>query len=208
LLDVEALMEHPPSEKTNWLLLGRVGQDPRDQAAWEAFVAYYGPKVHGWCRERGLQCADAEDVTQDVMMRLARALRTFVYDPSRTFRGWLRLVTQHALSDFFADRKRRPGAGRSDDLGLAALATVEAQDELLAFLNKEFTHALVSQACVTVCARVDPRTWEAFLLTASENRPGEEVAAQLGMTAASVFKAKSRVLAFIRQEVKRLDGHA
>ncbi len=199
-------MGRPLSEQTSPSLLGRVGQDPCDQAAWEAFVAYYGPKIRGWCRERGLQGADADDVTQDVLVRLARALRTFAYDPSRTFRGWLRLVTQHALSDFFAHRKRWPGAGSGDDRGLAVLQTVQAQDDLLALLNEEFTHVLVSQACAVVRARVHPKSWKAFQLTACENRPGEEAAALLGMNVAAVFKAKSRVLAFIRQEIKRLDG--
>ena len=71
-------------------------------------MACYGPKVNGWCRRRGLQAADAEDVTQVVLLRLARALRTFTYDPSRTFRGWLRLVTQHAL----LPTSSRTGSGR------------------------------------------------------------------------------------------------
>ena len=53
---------------------------------------------------RGLQPADAEDVTQDVLLRLSRALKMFTYDPSRTFRGWLRAVTLHALNDFAAER--------------------------------------------------------------------------------------------------------
>ncbi len=139
-------MGRSPPEHTSPSLLERVGQDPRDQAAWEAFVAYYGPKIRGWCRERGLQAADADDVTQDVLLRLSRALRTFVYDPSRTFRGWLRCVTQHALSDFFNGRKRRPG----DDCGLAMLETAQARDDLAALLNEEFTHVLVSQACAEV----------------------------------------------------------
>ena len=77
------------SEETSPTLLGRVGKDPGDQVAWAAFVACYGPKIRGWCRQRGLQPADAEDVTQDVLLRLSRALKTFTYDPSRTFRGWL-----------------------------------------------------------------------------------------------------------------------
>jgi hypothetical protein len=54
--------------------------------------------------------------------------------------------------------------------------------------------------------RVEPQTWEAFRLTACENWQGEDVAAALGMNVTAVFKAKSRVLAFIRQEVRRLDG--
>jgi len=65
---------------------------------------------------------------------------------------------------------------------------------------------VVSQACALVYARVEPQTWEAFRLTACENLPGEDVAARLGMNVTAVFKAKSRVLGFIRQEVKRLDG--
>jgi RNA polymerase sigma factor (sigma-70 family) len=204
----EVLMGRPPSEHTNVSLLGRVGQNPVDEGAWGAFVEYYGPKIQGWCRKRGLQAADADDVTQDVLLRLSRALRTFVYDPSRSFRGWLRLVTEHALSDFFAHRNQRPSAGSSDELGLAVLDTVCARDDLLEFLNEEFTRVMVSQACEHVRARVEPQTWEAFRLTACENLPGDEVAASLGMNVATVHKAKSRVLAFIREEVKRLDGEA
>jgi RNA polymerase sigma-70 factor (ECF subfamily) len=205
LTPVEGLMGPPASEHTSVSLLGRVGKDPVDEGAWGAFVAYYGPKIQGWCRKRGLQAADADDVTQDVLLRLSRALRTFVYDPSRSFRGWLRLVTQHALSDFFAHRKERLGAGSGDDLGLAALDTVCARDELLEFLSEEFTRVMVAQACEHVRARVEPQTWEAFRLTACENRPGDEVAERLGMNITAVHKAKSRVLAFIREKVKRLD---
>ena len=188
------------------MLLARVGQDPIDQAAWEAFVAYYGPTIQLWCRKRGLQASDAEDVTQDVLLRLARALRTFTYDASRSFRGWLRLVTQRALADFFANRKRRPTAVNGDDRVLAVLENAQAHDGLLELLTEEFTRVIVGQACARVCARVESQTWEAFRLTACENQPGEEVAAQLGMNVTAVFKAKSRVLSFIREEVKRLDG--
>jgi RNA polymerase sigma factor (sigma-70 family) len=201
-------MEFSSSDDTSLTLLERVGQEPSDQAAWEAFVACYGPKIRGWCRQRGLQPADAEDVTQDVLLRLARALKTFTYDPSRTFRGWLRLVTQHALSDFFAERKRRPGAGSGDDHVLAVLETVQARDDLLAYMEQEFVRELVGRATAVVRARVEPQTWEAFRLAACEGRSGEEVAAKLGMSVAAVFKAKSRVLGFIRQEIERLEGQS
>ena len=144
------------AEHTNPVLLERVGHDPSDQEAWETFVAHYGPTTQLWCRQRGLQAADADDVTQDVLLRLSRALRKFTYDPSRTFRGWLRSVTEHALSDFFADRKRKPGVGSGDDCGLAVLETAQAHDDLPALLNEEFTRAVVSQACAIVCARVAP----------------------------------------------------
>jgi RNA polymerase sigma factor (sigma-70 family) len=201
-------MDLSSSDDTSPTLLGRVGQEPSDQAAWEAFVGRYGPRIRGWCPHRGLQPADAEDVAQDVLLRLARALKTFTYDPSRTFRGWLRQVTQHALSDFFAERKRRPGTGSGDDQVLAVLETVQARDELLAYLEQDFAREVVGRACMTVRARVEPKTWEAFRLAACEGRPGEEVAAMLGMNVTAVFKAKSRILGFIREEVARLEAQA
>ena len=194
------------SEETSPTLLGRVGKDPGDQVAWAAFVACYGPKIRGWCRQRGLQTADAEDVTQDVLLRLSRALKTFTYDPSRTFRGWLRAVTLHALNDFAAERRRRPGIASGDARVLEVLGTVQARDELLARLEEQFDREVVAQACATVRSRVEPQTWEAFRLMTSEGRSGEEVAAQLGLKVMAVFKAKSRVLGFLREEVKRLNG--
>ena len=40
---------------TSVTLLERLRQNPRDEAAWEEFVGRYRPKIHGWCRDRGLQ---------------------------------------------------------------------------------------------------------------------------------------------------------
>ena len=65
---VEEFMQEPMARETDVILLVRVGQDPIDQAAWDAFVASYAPAISGWCRRRGLQPADAEDVTQDVLL--------------------------------------------------------------------------------------------------------------------------------------------
>src|SRR5437762_7758750 len=76
--------------RTSPTLLGRLRTDPADQAAWGEFVARYGPKIYGWCRQWNLQETDAQDVTQNVLFRLLRRLQAFEYDPARSFRGWLR----------------------------------------------------------------------------------------------------------------------
>src|SRR5262245_45764259 len=85
-------------------------QHPDDNEAWSRFVEHYGPKILQWSRAKGLQHADAENVTQEVLRRFAKASRTFVYDPSKTgFRAWLRTVTRHALSDLIGDLRRARG---------------------------------------------------------------------------------------------------
>src|SRR5262249_54796700 len=76
-------------------ILMALRNDPGDQSAWSAFVDRYGPQIHAWCLRRKLQDADARDITQMVMLRLVRNLPNFAYDPSRSFRGWLRTLTAH-----------------------------------------------------------------------------------------------------------------
>ncbi len=100
-------MAKPYLEQTSPTLLGRIAKDPKDEVAWATFVDCYGPKINHGCRQRGLQQADAEDVTQNVLLRLARVLKTFNYEPSKKFRGWLRQVTAHvAVTAVFKAKSR------------------------------------------------------------------------------------------------------
>src|SRR5205814_3561668 len=101
----------PPTRAT---LLTLLRQDPSDQASWDEFVERYGRHIYRWCRQWKLQDADAEDVTQDILVKLTQKLPAFAYDPSRSFRGWLKTVAHHAWRDF-EDRRRhaQPAAGDS-----------------------------------------------------------------------------------------------
>jgi DNA-directed RNA polymerase specialized sigma24 family protein len=65
------------SSRTSVTLLSRLRQDPKDQAAWNDFVARYEPKILQWCRGWKLQDSDARDVTQDVLLKLHRLLAKF-----------------------------------------------------------------------------------------------------------------------------------
>jgi RNA polymerase sigma-70 factor (ECF subfamily) len=191
--------------ETGPTLLGKLRQDPADQAAWGRFVGYYGPKLHRWCRQWGLQDADAQDVTQTVLVKLAEKMRSFRYDPARSFRGWLKTLTHHALSDFLESR-RRPGRGSGDDQILALLEKVEARADLVQRLEEEFDRELLEEAMARVRLRVRPRTWEAFRLTALEGLSGAAAAERLGMKVATVFVAKSEVQKKLAEETRALDG--
>ena len=59
-------------------------RQPNDSHAWSRFVDRYGPQVFGWCRARGLQQADAENVTQEVLSKFVNAAKTFQYDPAKS----------------------------------------------------------------------------------------------------------------------------
>src|SRR5262249_32284272 len=92
--------------RTSITLLEKLQKAPKDAVAWERFVWRYRPMICGWCREWGLQGADAEDVAQDVLAKLTEKLGQFHYDPSRCFRAWLKTITQRAWSDEISGRYR------------------------------------------------------------------------------------------------------
>jgi RNA polymerase sigma-70 factor (ECF subfamily) len=189
---------------TQATLLGQLREEPANQAVWGRFVEHYGPKIYGWCRKRGLQDADAEDVTQNVLLKLADKMRTFVYDAHGTFRGWLKTVTQHACSDYLEARKRRP-SGSGDSAILALLDNAEARQDLAQRLGEAFDLELLDEASRRVQRRVAPHTWEAFQLTAVEGWTGAAAAAKLGMKVATVFAAKCDVQKMLREEMRQLE---
>ena len=189
---------------TRITLLGRLRKNPDDQAAWNELVVHYGSKIHAWCVRWGLQEADAQDVTQDVLLKLSRAMKDFTYDPSRSFRAWLKTLTNHALSDFLESRPRA-GLGSGDSKVGIMLHTIEARADLLQRLEEEFDRELLEAAMTRVRLRVAPQTWEAFRLTALEGLSGAEAAERIPMQVAQVFVAKRRVQKLLQEEVARLD---
>jgi RNA polymerase sigma-70 factor (ECF subfamily) len=198
-------MDGASGSQTSVTLLGRLRQNPTDQATWAEFVDRYSRKIYGWCRRWGLQDADAQDVTQNVLVKLAQQMSTFAYDPSQSFRGWLKTVARHAWADHVASRQRAVQGSGDSQVG-ALLQTVEARDDLVTRLNEEFDHELLEEAKVRVQLRVERHTWEAFRLTAVEGLSGAAVAEQLRLQVATVFKAKSKVLLLLQKELRKLEG--
>jgi RNA polymerase sigma factor (sigma-70 family) len=194
-------MSSSTDSQTSLTLMDRLRQHPKDAGAWDRFVRRYRPKIYGWCRERGLQEADAEDVAQDVIAILTRKMASFRYDPSRRFHAWLKTITRHALSDLMARRCRAVGDGPTP-----ILETIEARADLERRIDELFDRELLDLAIARVRARVAAPTWDAFCLTTFEGHSGAEAARLLGIPVASVFVSKHRVQKMLREEIARLEG--
>jgi RNA polymerase sigma-70 factor (ECF subfamily) len=181
-------------------------EDPTSPGAWERFVSRYGPRIFAWCRKWKLQEADAEDVTQQVLVKLYQHMQNFNYDPSKgSFRGWLKTVTHNAWADYHDSRRRAP-QGHGDNRGLAVLGEAEAHADLVEELNEAFDRELLELAKRKVQLRVSARDWQIFIDLTLGDCSGKEVAEKLGMTVTAVFMAKCRVQKKLEQEVRRLYG--
>jgi RNA polymerase sigma-70 factor (ECF subfamily) len=175
-----------------------------DPQAWQRFALRYGPLIHAWCRGWQLQAADAQDVLQEVLVRLYRRLASFQRQRDGSFRAYLKKITHSVLCDQ-DEANRRPGRGSGDSEAQRFLDNVAATDELAERLDREFDREVLEAATARVQRRVEPHTWEAFRLAALEGLAGEAVAERLGMKRAAVYVARGRVTALLREEIDKLE---
>jgi RNA polymerase sigma-70 factor (ECF subfamily) len=200
-------MKGTANSETRITLLLRLRRESASADAWAEFVQCYEGKILGWCRAWQVQEADARDVTQAVLLKLAVRLRDFPYDPGRSFRAWLKTVARHAWLAL-RERQKRPGAGSGDTDVLEQLHSVPAGEDLLRRLDEEFDREVLEEAIRRVRLRIEPQTWEAFRLTTEEGLSGAEASARIGMRASQVYVAKRRVQQMLRDEVRRLEQDA
>jgi RNA polymerase sigma-70 factor (ECF subfamily) len=197
-------MNAPANSLTSSTLLVRLQHSPSDQDAWNEFVERYGRRIRGWCCQWGLQEADAQDVTQTVLLKLLRAVQTFHYDPQQKFRAWLKTVTHHAWQDLVRGRKQIAIGG---DVAIGdPLQSLSARDDLAAWMEGAYEQELLEAALVRVRPRVKEQTWEAFCLTTYEGLSGAEAAERLGIAITSVYKAKSNIQKLLEAEIRYLEG--
>jgi RNA polymerase sigma-70 factor (ECF subfamily) len=189
------MAEFPPTRASLLLRL----RDPHDGDAWGEFVDLYAPLVYGYARKQGLQDADAADLSQEVLLAVAGAVGRLEYDTRRgAFRNWLFTVVRRKLSNWRRARRNRPdgGNGGADPQALEQRPEPEGAE---AQWQAEWEVRLFAWACEQVRRDVTDTTWKAFWRTAIDDQPGKQVAEELGMTVAAVYRARSRVLARLKE---------
>ena len=193
------------ADTTRVTLLHRLNQDPTDQLSWGEFVRLYSPAIRGWLMHWGLQEADAQDVAQNVLLRLTAKLPQFKYDPSKSFRGWLKTLTHHAWHDFVTEAGYRT-RGSGDTSILNQLQSVEAREDLAARVEATFDKELLEMALLRAKARVADTTWQAFKLAALDGVAPQTVTDQLGVRVSQVYLAKHRLQKLVQEEIRALEG--
>ena len=109
----DSTMNSDDTTRTSPTLLRRTA-DWGDHAAWQEFTSRYDPLIRSWCREYRLDDDLEAEVCQLFWIEVADKMRSFCYDPSRRFRGWLRDASIGGPSMRSASRVgKTSSAGRS-----------------------------------------------------------------------------------------------
>jgi RNA polymerase sigma-70 factor (ECF subfamily) len=162
--------------------------------------------VYGYARKQGLQDADAADLSQEVLGTLASAVGKLEYDPRRgAFRNWLFTIVRRKLSNWRRRQRGKPESGNDAVTG-NSLEQQPAPDREEAEWEAEWEQRLFAWACEEVRRDVSDRTWQAFWRTAMEDQTGKQVAGDLGLSVAAVYRARSRVLARLKELVEAARG--
>lgn len=192
--------EHPTASTNLLDGIQRMNAD-----SWTRLVTTFGPVVYGWCRASGVPDADAPDLVQNVFRSVAHSVNRFERaKPVGSFRSWLATITRNQVRDFFRRESHREAAAGGTDAWrqLQGQPDRESADTLDSTITPESAERAVQRRVVElVRSEFEPRTWQAFWMTAVQGRTGAEVAAELSLSVASVYQARSRILRRIRQRL-------
>jgi RNA polymerase sigma-70 factor (ECF subfamily) len=170
------------------------GVKVQDGEAWRRLVFLYTPLLRYWCRRWGVAGEDVNDVLQEVFQAVFCSLKNFRRDrEGDSFRAWLRGVARNKSMLLF----RRRGSMRSlgePDLIRYSLLIPDPKCEPTAHEEGELVGGLYQNALKIVRGEFEDRTWQAFWKVTVEGRASTDIANELGISAAAVRQAKSRVL--------------
>jgi RNA polymerase sigma-70 factor (ECF subfamily) len=185
------------------LLLANI-QSLENREAWVEFVQIYRPVIYRMARRRGMQDADAQDLSQDVLVRVSKAIPRWEPQAGIRFRHWLRKVASNAIVS--AVTKSKPHGMVDGSAADQILADTPEVSATISELDDECFRERYLRAATIVKIDVSPDTWAAFEQTVVQGRTCEEVAESLGKSLGTIYAARSRILKRLQTEVQRLQG--
>lgn len=185
--------------------------DWANHPAWVRFRDTYDPYLRYWCRRYGLDAEAIDEVCRRIWFELAERMQTFEYDPSGSFRGWLRRLCASRVLNYLRERRVHPVLSLDDrehEPAAGGRGTAGEPDEGETEETPDSARLLLlgqgAAVQAAVRAKVKPHNWEAFWLVAICDWSVERTARALGMTKAAVYAARKRVARMLRDEGRRV----
>ncbi len=170
-------------------------------ARWGEFAEIYVPVMRSYCAAvfPGL---DADDVIQETLLALVKALPNYRYDPEAKghFHSWLIGILRHKALAQLASRRKAAKAEETYCLSREADTQAPTDAEL-----KQATLEIAIRELLADPAVAD-RSKQVFVQVALEHRRPIDVAEAFGITRNSVDQIRSRLTIKLRKIISNLDS--
>jgi RNA polymerase sigma factor (sigma-70 family) len=160
-----------------------------DRDAWDQIVERYAPLVWSICRRLRLSRADADDVGQNLWLKLFEHLGD-IRDPA-ALPGWLARTTQNECLRVFRAASHQASGVLDFDV---------AVDGGYDLIDQELERARYHLALRDALAQLRPRCRELLTMLFDESRPSyREIGSRLDMKIGSIGPTRERCLAELRR---------
>jgi RNA polymerase sigma factor (sigma-70 family) len=186
---------------TRYSLLGRlVAEDSavREQA-WQDFVDLYRVVILRWCRGHGLRTDQADDVLQEVLLKLFRSIGSYTKEKG-LFRAYLRTVVRRESGDYLERLWQWSGCGRGGDLPADQPNPGRLEEALWKVVEANLQQAVWKR----LARRFPPERLALAQRLLREPVSPVEVATQSRLKVTTVYKIKSKVVKAFEEEFERL----
>jgi len=173
-----------------------------DSAAWEDLVRLHTRRVYGLCYRFTGKDSEAQDLTQDVFLRVFRALSSF-RSTEGSFTTWLTRLTRNLLIDHY----RRTRNERVTDSIEEQLPRVEVRSESVAAIPMRPDSALAgreaSALLQTALGKLSPELRETIILRDLQEMEYREIAEILAIPEGTVKSRLNRGRAELGRLLKK-----
>lgn len=185
-----------------------------DEVSWAEFYAAYKPLIL-LCGQDCLLTPDENDeLVQQVMSEIFRKDIVGKYDPDNIpndvvfhydpahgrFRHYLRGIIRNQALKLY--QKRKSFVELDNPEKTVEEPAIDVWDELW---DEEWKRHVLAMALTELKEHVQPETYVAFEMYAIQERPVQEVADFLNLSVASVYTAKSRCVAALKEIISKLE---
>ncbi|HEY1598706.1 MAG TPA: sigma-70 family RNA polymerase sigma factor [Pirellulales bacterium] len=165
----------------------------------EAFGALYDrffPLVHRYCHRRLRDNGAAEDVSSEVFLQVAGAMRRFPGTTVEDFRRWVYRIATNAINAHLRQKTRRAGllARAVQSGGRSTTDEISSALEPASFAQESISRAL---------AHLSHREQSVLTLRFMEGLSYEEVAAVLNVRSATLRVVASRAIKNLRRRLSQ-----
>jgi len=172
-----------------------------DQAAWDQIVRQHWRKVFNLAYKFVGRHDEAEDLTQDIFLKIFKALRTF--DRRANFQTWLISISRNLCIDHYRSvRKERETMAR--DVDASDLSPVSRERSPLSQLEQVDLKQIIRQAL----AELPPALRQAVVLRDLQEFSYQEIADQLGLPEGTVKSRINRGRFELARQLRRLQNQA